>query len=300
MLRGRKQYVSFSPSESCVFIGIHSFCIRTNKRVFCFVFSFFLMFSIDPLPSRLVNWVSSFDQKDTDHARTLKSHMIFDSFEIMIPSDSLDSDSLDSSLFLDSLKIGDSLNHCDFFSYRVTAPLISLVSSVFIRSHAKQSGKTMCFIAEHAFLQRTNLVMFLPNGHLVLRMDKDTFECTGLTAVKVGLFYEAVLDCFEELSERVRFCLERMKNVTVLLGCVDEEGKQVHMCWPEDAVVERVEMQMSSVDWDMLKIPLFKKTDDNELDKLQKADMFLYAGLVAMRSKFVCFIACYFKQTLSS
>lgn len=181
----------------------------------------------EPLPARLVTWVSNFENPCADHTRTIGMHPFNAQVEVFVPH---------RGAHFDQGAAHAALSACfaDAFYYEVTCPLADLLQPAFLDAHANQSGGTLYGVSIGTPIDHSNVVAFLPNGRLLLVVDKDTIEQLGLQGSMTPFVHdprrfrielrtnEASFRPGRKLFDRVQWCLgaDRVAPVTLRMACV--------------------------------------------------------------------------------
>eukprot|EP01133_Synstelium_polycarpum_P015006 gene15006-17744_t len=164
----------------------------------------------------------------------------------------------------------------EFFSYHIITTLDLLLSQDFINTYIRPGGFSA--ISQLAHIGAGNVVAFMPDGKIVLSVDKDTYEQIGLQG-KPSKFgpkrqhWIITLDVHSrdftptsKTYQRIIWCLkDRLSMVHLLCTSVDDKGLVRSIDFPEGVEVDSMTVNGKEQTSAKKRVPLFSKQADNEL-----------------------------------
>ncbi|GAM21590.1 hypothetical protein SAMD00019534_047650 [Acytostelium subglobosum LB1] len=172
-------------------------------------------------------------------------------------------------------------NMSDAF-YHIETPLDLLLSQQFINDYIKPGGFTA--LTQYNRLDDGNVVAFIPNGKVLLNVDKDTYQQLGLTGQHSHFSktkpqrYVITLDCRSKemmpdssLYKRVIWCLkDRVSSISMIVSSIDPStGHPRPIKFPAGVNVKRV-VNIKKRSYETYRVPVVPAL--NGVDKAERIE----------------------------
>ncbi|KAI8085193.1 ribonuclease P 40kDa subunit-domain-containing protein [Halteromyces radiatus] len=235
-----------------------------------------------------------YEQHQTTWKKTINCHPFNHKLSIFVPSCSLHT-------------IQQQLHLPPSIYYQVRLPLRALLDPEFFSRYIKSSNERLLFHTVGTKLDSDTVIVLDFNGHLIMNMDKFTYETFGIVGRQQKEMdrkrFRYVVDIDlrhgksprkSKILDRLKWCFENTmtQEYDMVMTLVDEvtgDTKTIEQ-WPEGVIVKEHRMEMKLEEINQINIPQWtslERTLDGKMDQQWQEDALgamEWIGLVSMKA----------------